>query len=119
MMTVLTGTLPASKTFKHQSWSFLALPSMDRPVLTIRQARSDKPKARGYVEQYEVDEDLDVPPGVRKVLLAKIVRDVGEAREYEVTVAADGYTRCTCDGFSSHRLCKHRDSVVSLLARLA
>jgi hypothetical protein len=98
--------LPATKTHKRRWYTALTMPE-GRYAIAIAQARTESSKES--VEEYLIEEDYDTPKEIRTFLVAK-QSDWSEI--YRVQVGR--YTHCTCQGYGSHRTCKHVDAVLDL-----
>ena len=114
MFTILSGSLPASRTHARRSWYWFSAPWHDHlGTLTITQSRSAKPGAACEVETYDCEDCTPWPSGERTLVLRK---RSDESALYEVTVGGRR-DRCTCPAQQAGRrtYCRHTEAVRALL----
>lgn len=79
--------------------------------LVIRQQR--KAGCKEYADVYGVEEQHTGNPAVREFLLEKTTDDTPDS--YRVVIG-NGWQSCTCTAANAKNICKHRDSLLCLLA---
>jgi hypothetical protein len=106
MCSILSGSLPASKSYAVRGWHFVAGPG----TLTLTQGRNTKD-----IATYRLVEFRNALG--RAFRLAKIAGGTdAEADNYDVLIDPAGHDSCECRGFLRHGHCKHVSAVRSLLA---